>query len=553
MFGTIRKHQTWLWVVIIALMSVSLLVFFTADGTLGGGGGPQTDLGSFYGRPIGTAEFLDAQKEMRLASFMRTGRWPDNNEEAQRAMERETISRVFLLHKAKELDIHPSQKAVALMTQEMIGDYPYPRLIEEVLAPNGLKQEDFERYVRHEAAIRQLVNIAAVSAKLVNPAEAEILFRKENQEANAQVALFWASNAMDQVAVTNGAVEKFYTNRMALYFTQAKLTVSYVDFAATNYFTEADKDLSARTNLTALLDEAYRRMGGTNFYKDTNGVPTPEADAKSRIQAEFRLDLARRAARRAASDFGNELYSQKDANKTETFEKLAAAKGLPVQVSAPFGSEADLEKTAFPDDFFRKAMSLTDAQPVHFNPIIGDSNVFLIARKASVPRRLQPLDEVRDKVTGDYKHQMALEMMRKAGPSFHTNLTNGLALKKSFQELADTEKVTVLNLPPISPSMQTLTNLDPRLELRLVQSLAASLEPGKASPFIPLQEGGMILYVKDRPVVSDAKVAAELPEFIGRLRQYRQREAFETWFRKQAELAKLSGPKRETTITGQPN
>ena len=45
----------------------------------------------------------------------------------------------------------------------------------------------------------------------------------------------------------------------------------------------------------------------------------------------------------------------------------------------------------------------------------------------------------------------------------------------------------------------------------------------------------------------------DLPRFVNQLRNFRQNDAFQQWFRKQVELAKVSGPKRETTISGQPN
>ena len=60
MFGTIRKHQQWLWVIIIAAMSVSLVVFFTnspdprRDPKLTG------EFGSIKGKPVTREQFLDA-------------------------------------------------------------------------------------------------------------------------------------------------------------------------------------------------------------------------------------------------------------------------------------------------------------------------------------------------------------------------------------------------------------------------------------------------------------------------------------------------------------
>src|SRR5689334_976911 len=115
MFGTIRKHQTWLWVILVGVMSVSLVALFTADPTKGSGRskGPM-DLGSIDGQPIGQTAYLNAWKEVKLTYYLQTGKWPGNDESASRMMERETVSRVFLIQKLKEMNIKVSSKAVAL-------------------------------------------------------------------------------------------------------------------------------------------------------------------------------------------------------------------------------------------------------------------------------------------------------------------------------------------------------------------------------------------------------------------------------------------------------
>ena len=100
MFGTIRKHQKWLWAVLVAVMSVSLVALFTSDFFASGAGGArrgQPDLGSINGQPIDQAEYLEAWKEVRIATYLHTGKWPGNDESSSRRMENETISRVFVL------------------------------------------------------------------------------------------------------------------------------------------------------------------------------------------------------------------------------------------------------------------------------------------------------------------------------------------------------------------------------------------------------------------------------------------------------------------------
>lgn len=569
MFGTIRKHQTWLWVLIIAVVSVSMVVFFSSDVSFTGGGAPVGDYGSINGRPISHTEYVNAYREAQLSEFIQTGKWPGSDEATSRRLENQTLYRLLLIHRAKEMDIRPSDKAVAILVQEQLRDAPYDRFASEYLEPNGLKITDYERMVRNDATIRQLLAAASINARLVTPAEAETLWKKDNQEMAGQLAVFWASNYMDQVTLTNGAVGAFYTNRMGFYRLPERLIVSYVEFPATNFLAAADEAMAKSTNLNEIVSDYYfRGPGGTNRWTDTNGVALTEAAAKEKIREMFRQNEALMAARRAATEFGTELFNQADPNQAANLEKLAAAKGLQPKATQPFDHTSGLaelshEKDDYPvqddrrpefkDAFREKAYTLSQERPILFSPLVGRKSVYVIARKSTVPSELQALDKIKDKVTSDLKTFLAADMARKAAQSFHTNLTNGLTAKKPFNELASAAKVKTLDIPPFSPSTRQLTNFDARVNLQYLQNIVSKLDPGQASspqPAQPPSEGLWVFYLKDRLPIDTAKMSSELPEFISQIRFYRQNEAFNQWLQRQAELVKFVMPKRETRSVG---
>jgi len=64
--------------------------------------------------------------------------------------------------------------------------------------------------------------------------------------------------------------------------------------------------------------------------------------------------------------------------------------------------------------------------------------------------------------------------------------------------------------------------------LRKLARPRAGLEPGRTSNFVPSADGGIILYLRSRLPFDEAKVKEELPEFLGKLRQYRQSEAIKS-------------------------
>src|SRR5437762_1538953 len=269
MFGTFRRHQQWLWILIATVTIISFVIFFSPDAkwkTGMGGRATKGDFGSFNNRPVERDEMLTALREAKLNHFMRTGgrEWPNTDETGQRNLQRDALSRLFILDRIKDLGISVSQGAVARSTRERLGELPVDRFEHEYLAPQALNADDLERYMRHETEIQQLVGVAAASAKMLTPREAEILFRKEHEQAATEGAGFWATNYMDKVEVKPDALATYYTNSMPRYRVPERVQVSYVEFGASNFLAEADKELAKATNFDAYINEQYTKRGGTN-------------------------------------------------------------------------------------------------------------------------------------------------------------------------------------------------------------------------------------------------------------------------------------------------
>src|SRR5688500_7897403 len=119
MFGTIRRHQQWLWIVIIVVIVISFVYYFSPyqDMSSGFGGRQKVYLigdkpVTINGKPVGMDEYRKAYAEVYLAHFMRSGgkEWPDNDEATQRELERNAIIRIFLHKKLEEMDIDISEK-----------------------------------------------------------------------------------------------------------------------------------------------------------------------------------------------------------------------------------------------------------------------------------------------------------------------------------------------------------------------------------------------------------------------------------------------------------
>jgi len=84
MFGTIRKHQTWLWIILVAIMIVGArqlpvsVVGFSGSRRTG-----NANFGSIDGERVTQDDYSDAQREVYLRYFLSYGTWPDRTQKGR--------------------------------------------------------------------------------------------------------------------------------------------------------------------------------------------------------------------------------------------------------------------------------------------------------------------------------------------------------------------------------------------------------------------------------------------------------------------------------------
>jgi hypothetical protein len=541
MFGTIRRHQSWLWVFIIGVMIVSLL--YWVDQRPRGADGSVIEAPEVAGKKVTPKMLRDAQTEARLLYYLNFGKWPEMDAENARQngfdLEEQAYLRLLRVGLAEQAGVEVSDQAIAAIARRLLGDYPLDRLEKEVLAPAGVTLEDFERFLANDAAIQQLSSVVGAAGRMVTPTEAEALYRERNQEMAGELVLFSISNYLSKVVITNGALTNFFQQQMARYRVPEKVRVSYVLFPRTNFLAEAEQRISQETNYQANLLQRYF-AAGTNNFKDTNGNVLSESNALVRLRENDRDQVALSLAARRANEFANKLYDQQPL-KVENFEKLAAAENMPIQVSQPFEMEEGPTNLDVSPKFAEVAFQLNSTNnPVSVQPIAGREGIYIIALKDQIPGRFQPFEEVKERVAEDYRRMQAFTLARNDGTNLMVQATNGIASGRTFSEVAQKLGFKAEALPPISQSTETLTNLQERLNIRQLRSVVFSLEPGKVSSYVPNPpDGGYVVYVRAKLPINEQKMREELPKFLAELRYQKQNEIFNQWFRKQLEKANL--------------
>ena len=559
MFGTIRKHQTWLWAIIITLTIISFVIFFSPYSKLSDARTGPVNLGSINGEKISEEDFVRARKEIYLRSFCLSGNWPDEDAKKQGGeVERETYQWLLLIQKQKQFGIHigtdvVAQTAKAMMSQLQRGGVVQSpeAFLSQVLPRNGFELDDFERFVRHYLGVQELVSLVGVGGKLVTPEEVRGLYKRESEEMATEAMFFSASNYLAGVAAPAEAVTQFYTNRQATYRIPERVQVSYVKFDLTNYVAQADQELARMTNLDLQIDQMYAQHG-TNFLREAKAATLAEAKVKVRDNERKRLEM--QAARKQALEFATPLFDMEPL-RAENLDKLAKEKGLTVHVTKPFDQRDGPADMVVGQDFAQKAFSRRPEDPFA-GPLLGQDAVYVIALQKRLPSEIPPLDQIRAQVVKDYQLSQALNLARKAGMDFAQTLTNGLAQGKTPAALCSAAKVPLVEVPPFSLSTRSLPVVEDYIPLNQYKQLAFSTPIGKASPFQMTAQGGFIVYVKSKLPLDEAKMAANLPAFANAVRQARQNEAFNDWFRREAEKGlrdtPLARPQTPPAMSGTP-
>ncbi|MGH7967338.1 MAG: SurA N-terminal domain-containing protein, partial [Limisphaerales bacterium] len=259
MFGTIRKHQTWLWGVIITLTVISFVVYFSPYSKMNNGGGRAGNFGTINGETVTQQQYANAYREVNLHFFLTSGHWlNEDRKRSESDVQREVYNWLLLTQKQEQLGIHVSDEAAAEMARHMVR--PFERMgitsptvfIEKVLPQQQLDVSDFERYLRHFVGIQELISTFGLSGRLITPQEAKTLYEREHQEMATAGVFFTASNYMAAVTAPPEAVAQFYSNRVATYMIPDRVQVSYVKFPSTNFLSQAETELG--TNLNELVE-----------------------------------------------------------------------------------------------------------------------------------------------------------------------------------------------------------------------------------------------------------------------------------------------------------
>lgn len=540
MIGTLRKHSQWLWGIIITVVIITFVVFFSPD--IGPGTGrAEADFGTLYGKPIKREELMQAYTDAKLFFFMNTGQWPTPEQAMMYRYNLDTEARQRLLinHHIREQGIEIGKDALVQNIKDTFSNpdtgafnlQQYDTFTKQRLPVGGVSEAGFERYLKNELGRLQLARMFGLSGKLIAARAADGFYRRENEQAFTEFVYLSSSNNLAKVKLDDATLRTYHTNNLTSYRISERAVVHYIYLPYTNYNAEADKELAANTNLTSIMEAYYT----TNIFrfKETNGTAMTFAQAQPKIRTEFRDDLATRIGQQKSGELANELFKQE--NKAASLIALAAKKGLAVKVTEPFTEFEGPKLTNAPGNFGRTAFQLT-ADEALGQMLPGSDGVYFIAFKERLKPEDPPFAQVRAKVVEDYQRSQSIELTLAEGTKLVQAANDALAKNGSFKDAAKALGHVALEVPPFNRSERKIEIVSSRdVGVEEYREQAFALAAGKVSSFRQSSSGGFVVFVRAFQPVAEELVKTELPKFTDSLRDNRANYAYREWLGREVE------------------
>ena len=577
-FQKIRRKQKWLFGIIAIPVIIGFVFMFTPDAEdrLFGRSGQSVSgsYGQLDGETVTRNQWLEAQNIILGPIKIRFGgRLPNLSNDL---IDNEIPN--ILREKAlmRRYGINPSQSAsdawISRFIDSSLKSVPAdsrPTIAEEVSSLAVLLggSAQLEAFARHQVGANQLRSLAGVSGVLVSAKEAEITFRKNNEQYEAEAIFLAHTNYLPLVQASDEQLKKHYTNTLAELRIPERRQLSYVTFPPTNYLDEAEKKfdelkVASRAGFLTNYWPAITKIAGyktnsiaslakliipvrTNEY---GGMKIVEATADIRTEIltkawGLKAGLAVVESYRAGEDFRISLEATHKAQPAlDTLEKMALLQNLTASTTLPTtnsvnGTVRELPGVALRDLF---QLSVTNAFIVG-DPFSGAYGDFFIASlKRIIPSRKRSFGEAKSTVTAGFKKAESIKLMKQAGEKVHQSVKAG----KSLAEAAKESNLTVARLGPFNSAGGAIPGLANKANSEDFRTQALGLGVGAASELItsstdpsdPIsEEAAFVVKLTAKTPVSKDRFDAEFPAYLENERVNAAAQSYRPWLQSQTE------------------
>jgi peptidyl-prolyl cis-trans isomerase D len=406
-----------------------------------------------------------------------------------------------LRHESQQLGIRPTRDEIVDAVRNLeafrgpsgFDHVKYDEFAQNLLTPNGFTETDLEELAADQIRlnrIRQLISIGVTVPEAESKANYEQFYGKNI----ASVIRLRAGDFDKDVKVTDDDIKKYY--------------------------------------------EAHKDELKTDEQRKVEFVKLGLTDEQKKLAGKERIDALQKLADRA-TDFTQGLLE-----KGADFKQVAAKFQVPVQTTGEFSEgKPDPQLNADPQ-VGETAFKLTQQEP-NSDPVqVQDGFYILHLAGINQPRPLT-LEEAKPKIVDAIRTQRTREMVMNKGAKAAQDLKAALKTRVPFstaigQANLKAEKVEPFMLiEEIEPKTAGEKPKKEPADMESIKNVAAQLEPGEVSEFIPITDGGLIVYLEKREPPDPAKYEQTRASFDERDLKSKRQVVFYEWLNDRRRDAKV--------------
>lgn len=547
MFGTVRKHSQPLWIVIIIMVVISFVVYFTPGyDPFENQGGTANEANvelSFARQQVLLDQAITMSQQFggflppSLNAQVLAGQFRDQDlnrdgEVDVSGLDYAAHMRLLRLRKAKDLGIRASDNMVKARLEQMFSNPNDQKFSQDaytgfltqyrnagLLGSGDSGEEQFQELIREQITFQQLDNLMTRSVGFFTDEATADQQAMDNKLYTAQAVFFSTSNRIDSVTNLASIATNFYPTLIDQYFVQPKRQVAYVLFPVAPYLEDAEKEIKLDDLVKERVDKHMNSTNSVDHFTDANGTKLVAGAALDAAYSEVRktqqssLDaITLPKAKVPTTELRKALFGGEQSEWIiDQLYAKAKAQGLEVQSATTDRANAEaLLPQALVDAVF--GLNLQPGQLSTSAVEVAGEGYYVWGLEKLIEGRPRNYEELTDEEKAEVKEAfIAAEVKKLAseeGNDYRDTLAELMTEGESVEDLLNDSKQTVISLPAMTLSATDVnaTALEGLATVTEIQSVIGNLErenrslakPNWLSSYNPASTegvGGFIVHV----------------------------------------------------------
>lgn len=408
----------------------------------------------------------------------------------------QAVNRIRLLKAAEKEGVKASDFGVAFYIKniplfQVKGKFNpgmYKMFVNYYLRRYRISEKQFEQAAKENMIINMLKS-QIVSSVIVTDREVHNYYNDLNKNFNIEVARINSKDYRKDVKIDKAELKKYYEANKDKYLIPAKYKFNVVRFNFIKYKKNAEKNITAKK-----INSIYESK------KDTEYKGIPEKKAKTEIKNNLLEKNIEDLTKSSAQKFAVAVYKQienlkangEEITDVKVFDDYAEKKDFTVhKVDQWVNADTKIIKR------LGKVPEITSILPGLYldqpisNAVKGNNAYFVICLSDKMDPRKAGFDEVKEKVTGEYKAYKAGKLAERAAEKLYRSIKKSGDISKAVNNA----EVSFKKIPEFSQK-----NYMPLLKVKdgvKIYTAVTETSKGDVSKPVDVDTGAAIVYVKN--------------------------------------------------------